>query len=568
LVKNTLSSISLPETRMSTASSAPLRSGRLRRARLIAAALALVLGAGHAAARDFVYVVRPGDNPWNLTERYLKSIDYWPRIQDYNRILAPKSIQPGTVLRIPVAWMRAEAVAARVIDLTGEVHYGTPERLEPLSVGSSVPAGVFIRSGEDASLTLEFPDGSRSLVGANTALRLRQTQRLNVSGAQQTEIELERGHIENTVRPTRASTGGRYIIRTPAAIAAVRGTDFRVTAAGDGMRTETLTGKVAIDNRRGTVLLPAGTGNYAGAGLKPEKSAPLLPAPTLEALPERIDRVPFRLPVEPVAGALRYRTQIARSADFTSLLSDRTVTATEAVGSGALADGRYRMRVRAVDARGLEGLDAEHEILIDAQPEPPYPSLPEQGGFATDAQIRFEWAGNPDASRYHFQLAGDPHFEQILLQRDVLDAPGLSLDETLALPPGEYFWRVAVSTDAEGRGPYSDPQRFRRPAPGPSAEPPEIDSETLRLNWREQPGVERYEVQIASTADFAAAEYVIETADTGLSMARPPSGTWHVRIRSREPGAPYGPWSKAQQIELPHNHWRALWVLLPLLFVP
>lgn len=150
----------------------------------------------------------------------------------------------------------------------------------------------------------------------------------------------------------------------------------------------------------------------------------------------------------------------------------------------------------------------------------------------------------------------------------MLDAPGLSLDETLALPPGEYFWRVAVSTDAEGRGPYSDPQRFRRPAPGPSAEPPEIDSETLRLNWREQPGVERYEVQIASTADFAAAEYVIETADTGLSMARPPSGTWHVRIRSREPGAPYGPWSKAQQIELPHNHWRALWVLLPLLFVP
>ena len=37
----------------------------------------------------------------------------------------------------------------------------------------------------------------------------------------------------------------------------------------------------------------------------------LLPAPDLGGLPTVIDRVPFRIPIAPVGGALRYRTQIA-----------------------------------------------------------------------------------------------------------------------------------------------------------------------------------------------------------------------------------------------------------------
>ena len=529
--------------------------------RLLHAGLAIALCSAPAFARDFVYVVQQGDNPWNLTERYLKSIDYWPRIQDYNRILQPERIQPGTVLRIPVTWMRAEAVAAAVIDVNGTVEHETAAGTAPLRPGAALAPGTVIRSGENGSLTLEFPDGSRSLVGPDTEIALQRVQRLRASKAQQTEIELRRGYLENRVRPTR--DGGRYIIRTPAAIAAVRGTDFRVAARGDGMRTETLEGRVAVDNPRGRVLLGEGTGSYVGAGRRPEKSSALLPPPDLAALPQVVDRVPFRLPIDPVAGALNYRTQIAASAEFTALLSDRRTADPSAAGNADVPDGVLRVRVRAIDARGLEGLDAEREIVVDARPEPPFPSQPERDGFATDADVRFAWAHNPEALRYHFQLATDPDFEQLVLQRDDLATPGFALAEDLA--PGEYHWRVAVSTDAEGRGPYSDTQRFRRPVPGPSAEPPELDGETLRLSWRAQPGVERYEVQLARDPAFAAPEYALETADTMLAMALPPSGTWHVRTRSREPGAPFGPWSKAQQIEVPYNHWKALWVLLPIL---
>ena len=62
-------------------------------------------------AEDFIYVVQPGDNPWNLTHRYLKSVSYWPRIQDYNRIADPTSIQPGTKWLIPLRWMGGTVVS-------------------------------------------------------------------------------------------------------------------------------------------------------------------------------------------------------------------------------------------------------------------------------------------------------------------------------------------------------------------------------------------------------------------------------------------------------------------------
>ena len=100
--------------------SSPVRP-QLRSLRRTFACLLLAACASPALAEDFVYVVQPGDNPWNLTRRYLKGIDYWPRIQDYNRILEPETIQPGSVLRIPVAWMRGERGGAQVIDVRGDV---------------------------------------------------------------------------------------------------------------------------------------------------------------------------------------------------------------------------------------------------------------------------------------------------------------------------------------------------------------------------------------------------------------------------------------------------------------
>lgn len=526
-------------------------------------ALALL---GHCAAaqaqQDFDYIVQPGDNPWNITTRYLKHINYWPRIQDYNQILQPTRIPPGTRLRMPFAWMRAEAVSARVLDVLGTVEHDSGGRTSSLSPGMTLSAGALIRTGHDGSVTLQLPDGSRSLIEANSELQIHTLHRLQASDGQLVGIELKHGRIDNSVQSVRHS-GGRYTIETPAAVAAVRGTEFRVAALADGMLAETVSGEVSLRNQRGETRLGSATGAYAAAGKAPGQAVRLLPAPSVKAVPDVIDRLPFRLPIEAVAGAVQYRTQISAQQNFTALASDVVADEAAVLGSAALADGRYRMRVRAIDSRGLEGLSAEREIVVDARPEPPFPSQPPAGGFAVEDKVAFRWARVPDARAYHFQLATDISFAAPVVAHEALDGTELVVDD--GLPAGDYFWRIAVSTAAEGRGPWSDPQPFRRPPAGPSATAAEVDGDTLRLHWRAGGEGDRYQIQLSRGAGFDSPEHEFDTTTPEIALHQPEAGTWHVRIRIQEPGSPPGPWGQPQQIDVPHSRWQALFLLLPVI---
>ena len=531
------------------------------------AALALLLGAAGpaSAADDYIYVVRAGDSPWNITTRYLKSIDHWPQLQQYNRIISPDTIPPGTQLRIPAGWLRSRARPVRITDLQGQVEVLNRGVAQMLERGMTIVEGSLLRTGANGSLTLLLPDGSRSLVGPDTELRLSTARQIEASSGGQIKMELLRGYVENKVTDKRKS-GGRFVIDTPSGVTAVRGTRFRVTEAGQVLRTETLEGEVELRNRAGRSIMKAGTGVSAPAGQAPGAAQALLPAPRLDALPERIDRLPVSLELPAVAGAVRYRSQFAPEAGFSVIESNQLADRPQARAPAELPDGVHRIRVRAVADNGLEGFDAERTIVIDARPEPPFPSQPAQGSVVTDDTPVFSWAKVADATQYHFQLATDAGFQQRIAERDGLTEAKVTLADGLA--PGSYFWRVAVTTAAEGRGPFSDPQAFRRPPPGPQAEPPRLGIGSLELRWRASGADHRYQVQLSTDPAFAAPEHDLQTDAPALSMEPPAPGIHHVRIRSLEPGSPPGPWGKPQQIEVPRDYWKTLLLVLPaLIFV-
>lgn len=519
----------------------------------------------NATAEDYRYVVRPGDNPWNLTQRFLKGIVYWPRIQQYNRIVDATAMQPGTTLHIPVGWMRAAARQAEIADLRGDVFLERGgEPAQAAAAGMPVAPGATLRTSDEGSVSLQFPDGSRTLIGPGTVVRLVELRRLTLSSGQQTRFELQQGEMENEVAGSRGS-GGRFVIQAPAATAAVRGTRFRVASAADGMRNETLQGTVALQNRKGSTLLRAGTGAHVRAGAAPGAAQPLLPAPVLDALPARIERLPARLEIPAVAGAHAYRSQIFPATGAAAAESDRSGPTAHVLSTGDLPDGVHRLRVRAIGEGGLEGLDAEREIVIDARPEPPFLHEPPSDGWVVDEHPAFRWARSSDAARYHFQLAAERDFHAPLVVAQGLESPEWIAGQPLA--PGVYFWRVAVETDAEGLGPYSDPQRFTLPPPGPQPQPPEIDGDTMELRWRAGNPGERFQVQISRDPAFAAPEIDRVTDEARLSMPRPEPGLLHLRVRTLAPDTPPGPWGKAQQVEIPHSHWRALLILVPVLLI-
>lgn len=531
--------------------------------RRLALGLALCLMGSAGQAAEWVYTVQPGDNPWSLTERLLAGIKYWPRLQSHNHIADPNHIPPGTRLRIPVDWLRRANVTATVAAVQGaaELLRSSGSQASTLRTGALLRTGDVVRTGESGNVTVEFKDGSRMLVHAGSELRMADLAAYENTNLVDTRVQLVRGRAENVVQPLRG-TPSRFEIRTPSAVTSVRGTDFRVNAADDATRTEVIGGKVGVatDSAHGEVGVDAGFGTIAGASKPPEAPVPLLPAPSLAGLPAVVERVPIAFNVPTQAGAAAYRLQIAGSAGFQSPLFDGR-SGTTLLRAIDLPDGEYRLRVRGIDARDLEGLNAEQAFTLNARPVPPLLSAPAPGAGVMQEQPAFEWAAVSGIAHYRFQLARDEQFADLVVDEAQLTDNHYTL--ATALPLGDYRWRVLCVDAVEGAGPFSDAQHFRRVPPAPQAAS-EIGDKELVLSWPAGLPGERYQLQIADNENFDSPLHTIDTAEPVARVPRPPGGTYFLRVRSIYPDGFEAPFDKAQQIEVPSSH-KPWWLALPLL---
>jgi len=493
---------------------------------LAIAMIAMVVFCASSRAQDWSYTVRKGDNPWDLTERYLAGIRYWPRIQALNNINDPLHILPGTVLRIPIDWLRREPAQVRISAVNGDAQVRRDGTVEAAYRGMEIGVGASIETGEEGNLTLSFGDGSRLLLHADSQLQFERLQHFENTGFYDSRLRLVRGRIENLVAPLR-NTPGRFDIRTPAAVTSVRGTDFRVATAGESMRAEVTSGGVNVSNDAAAIDVPEGYGTVARAGAALAAPVPLLPAPDIAGLPARFDRLPvsFAMPAGSAAGKLRF--QVAGAAGFDSPVFDAQAV-DGILRVGGLGNGAYRLRVRGIDGNGLEGLDAEHEFKVVTEPAPPLVLGYDSKSAIVAARPVLAWAERSDLDRYHLQLARAPDFAQLLL--DDRDLRGGSLLLPPELGPGDYYWRIAaISPDGE-RGPFSDTQSFRHV----SADPlriGDVSGELPRtLRWREGRSGDRYLLQIAADASFRTLlrEERVSRATASLESLAP--GTCYLRL--------------------------------------
>lgn len=537
-------------------------SRQMLRAASAAAGLVLLPASLPCAADDVRHVVLQGENPWTISMRYLRSMALWPRLVSYNRIADPLRIAPGTVLRIPEDWLARRKLPARVLAVHGQVSWvdarGRPTRIR---AGDNIPVGALVRTGTQDSLSLGLLDDSRVLVKSDSEVRLESNAEITRDKRRSILLDLRRGALENDVEK-RSSSGGRFEIRTPAGIAAARGTAFRVNASETRTSTEVLAGAVALQNRAGAVDVEAGFATSATRNSAPEPPRALLPAPDLAGLPRRIERVPSDLPIPALAGASAYRTQIAADAAFAALLFDQTAPLPVARVRD-LPDGEYQMRVRGVDASGFEGYDERHNIVIDARPEPPFLIAPPDDASLSDARPSFRWTRRESESRYRFQLAQSPSFEQPLIDRQDVDGEGITMTDDML--PGAYYWRVAASNEREGQGPFSAAQRLRRVPGAPAIELQHTD-QAPAIRWTPGGPDERFQFQVARDTSFASpvVDMTMSTSEQALPALE--GGSYHLRARTIAGDGYIGEWGPVQQFEVRSGLSPALLLLLlPLL---
>ena len=523
-------------------------------------ALALCFAVQPAGAQqDQVHIVQPGDNLYDLAQRYLDDPAQWPELQRRNRVGDPRRLMPGSPLMIPAALARLEPAAADVLHVAGPVNVTAPHQATPapLSPGERMSEGTRIDVGDDGFVTLRLADGSVVRLAAGTQLRLNELRHAPASGQVQSGLQLERGRVDATVKPLPPGRS-RFEVRTPRAVGGVRGTTFGVAVGAEGdfigdvregaIQVNTL----AAPHGSAGAMVRAGQGARVGTAIA---VAPLLAPPDLSDVPEVVeDASLIDLPLSRDAGASAWQVRIASDDAAERVVRNATFAQPVARFTG-LADGDYLLAVRALDHQGIPGTEAVRRLVVNAHPMAPLLREPRQGGRVVAPDVELLCTEGAGVVGYQFQVARDARFADLVAQ-----TPDLARCEHTVrnLAPGAYAWRVAaVARDAQGRrdqGPYSRPVVFSVVALPPAPPSPTLrgdGSDTLGVSWSASPGGPwRHHIQIAHDDAFNRLLDEQQLADPSYTRPMPAPGTYHIRVRQIDTEGLAGRWGEPQRLEV------------------
>jgi hypothetical protein len=486
---------------------------------LVAAAAALVMTAA-AASEDMVsYEVQRGESLYVIAGRLLEDARQWPEVARINRLLRPSRLRPGQRLLLPASLLKGTAVPAQVEYVRGPVRADGAA----LHIGDTVSEGAALDVGAQGFVSLRLHDGSLLQLQANSHSKLLRLRDLPAGQRRNTLIELDQGRVDAEV--TKQSPGSRFQVRTPLATAGVRGTRFGVSVPAEAARTsaDVVEGRVEVQSAARGVDVPvsieAGQGAVVRPGMEPVRK-PLLPAPDLSGLQERVERLPALLPLAALGGAPHYRVEIADDEAFTRVLW--SVDGPLPLVFEGLPDGRYHLRARASDADGLLGAEASGKLWIKTTPVPPLAQAPRPSEVVGPDRVQIGCTDVPQAAAYLLQAAANPRFEPLLREER---ASGRCRFELHDLPSGELYWRVAtLAPEGDGRlerGPFSDPSLFMVVPLPPVPRADDIVADGQQVHWLAREGY-RYRVQVAADPGFLTVVQDEEVRGDRLPLALPP----------------------------------------------
>lgn len=161
---------------------------------------------------------------------------------------------------------RPNPAAGSIVATKGgeEMRFVREESWRAALVQQNVITGDVLRTNAIGNLAILFADQTQIRVGRNSILTVAE---MAAAGAGTTQLNLESGNIW-----ARANRGGTGVdVRTPAAVAAIRGTDWSLSVEGGRTSLVVLEGVVELRNPQGSVTVRQGEGAVASIGQAPTK---------------------------------------------------------------------------------------------------------------------------------------------------------------------------------------------------------------------------------------------------------------------------------------------------------
>lgn len=388
-------------------------------------------------AEDWVYSVRNGDTLWSLCLEYTNVPNCWLRIGPYNGVDFPRVMAPGTRIKFPVRWLKSPPVPVEVVFVSGEVLLLSGETDDasvdigsdtnqlsannengatlnrPIVAGEKLSIGALIYTGEKSSATLKFADDSILLMEPESTVRLDLLSVFASTGMVDSRVHLRKGAVRTKV-PVREPRS-RFQVTTPSAVAAVRGTNFRVssTDGATATRGEVFGGKISVANDVAEQLVPKGFGLVAEKGVRIEKPQKLLAQP--EIIEAEMNQVqPAALSWSPLAGASTYRVEILEDNSDDRLVSDEYLEESTFLIDG-LPNNCYRLRVSGVSGSALQGLSSEVRRCIAGKIQSPEIQL--TGDDKKNPLV--QWPRVAGALSYIVEVSESPEFDTLVLSQRV-----------------------------------------------------------------------------------------------------------------------------------------------------
>ncbi|WP_416398468.1 FecR family protein [Allohahella sp. A8] len=330
---------------------------------------------GSVDGEDWHYPLAEQESLESVGRRYLRSSEDWVDLVRYNALSDAFALPPGTIVRIPLKWLKHAPRPAVLAEVAGTVwiyRRGEPRR-RAATPGVKLNVGDRIKV-EEGSARVHFEDGSRLSLGPKADVDFNQLRFYGDSGMVDTRLRLRSGRIKSEVRD-RVGPEGRYEIQTRDVTAAVRGTVFVLEQTEIGSRIEVLEGLITLRTRGigiegSEVRVSAG----AGASVSSTEGISTRQLPSIAAL--SISRAGGADGAPAVASwsedsshsLVRYRIMFRGLADDQAYkLLDTGISDSNRLRLPTEADGVYRLVLQVVDKAGFRGVPQQFEFRVDSK---------------------------------------------------------------------------------------------------------------------------------------------------------------------------------------------------------
>lgn len=386
---------------------------------------------------EWFYTYRPSDTMQAVAKRMLNPKYNWSDLVRHNRIDNVKSLQAGSIIKIPMSWLKMQPKPAKVLSVNGNVLHKKARltTYKMLKANQLIQVGDEVKSRNGTAL-IKLADNSIIRLESESHIHFNRLSHFGDTGMTDTKIRLKRGGLINTVAPLKR--GSRYEISSPSAVAAVRGTEFRMRTEGNRTQIEVTEGKVEFGNRQRSSIINAGEAAEISHQSAQIETRDLFPAPQKQNTNNRLSDLPTQFTWAPVPGAESYKYELTEMSKGQRLQAGEKSSPEVEIAN--LKSGQYQLAMRAVDSDGFEGLNDLTQLDIALEGQKPTPLQPLDASVANNTNVQFSWkVANPkDLSKV--QISSDPDFIDLIIDEPF--GKNQTFSASPKLKPGEYFWRV------------------------------------------------------------------------------------------------------------------------------